>query len=588
MDDPVEVELKYSVTDPAALERRLERDWLGGLAAGPWRTVEMIDRHLDTADGAVRRAGFAARLRRTGDVTVISLKGAAVNGSGGALHRRPEIEGPASEGLDPTAWPASEARERLLALTGPRPLEVRFTLRQTRRERDLRGADGWAVLSLDAVGVEAAGQSLGDLRILEVESKGGSEAILTGVARELAAEPALAPETRTKAALADELLARAGLADAPNPAALVGQRGASDEVRRAEGASEETGRAGRAGPATPPERGAPVEAGPEPRAHAVVRGGRPPLEVGRTPGVLADDPLAEAGRKVLRFHFARLLAREGGTREGRNPEELHQMRVATRRMRAAWGVFGDAYRARPRRRYVAELRDIAGRLGDVRDLDVLLEGLDRYAAELGGEEQEALTPLRAAWVAERDVARRELLAAFDAPGYRRFLADYLAFVETPGDAARPVPAHAPTRVRETAGSRAWLAYEALRAYDATLRWADLATLHAARIAAKRLRYTLEAFRETLGPETGALIARVVALQDQLGALHDADVAGALAREFLTRHAARLPTASIEAVGRYLASREREVARLRRGLPSAWRPLVGASFRRGLGRAVSAL
>lgn len=580
MDDPVEVELKYSVTDPAALERRLERDWLGGLAAGPWRTVQMIDRHLDTADGAVRRAGFAARLRRTGDVTVISLKGAAVNGSGGALHRRPEIEGPASEALDPTAWPASEARERLIALTGARPLEVRFTLRQTRRERDLRGADGWAVLSLDAVGVEAAGQSLGDLRILEVESKGGSEAILAGVARELAAEPALAPETRTKAALADELLARAGLAEAPNPAARIGPRGAR-RARRAQ-------RAAPAEPASPPERGAPSEPGPEPGARGVARGGRPPLEVGRTPGVLADDPLAEAGRKVLRFHFARLLAREGGTREGRNPEELHQMRVATRRMRAAWGVFGDAYRARPRRRYVAELRGIAGRLGDVRDLDVLLEGLDRYAAELGGEEQEALAPLRAAWVAERDGARRELLAAFDAPGYRRFLADYLAFVETPGDAARPVPAHAPTRVRETAGSRAWLAYEALRAYDATLRWADLATLHAARIAAKRLRYTLEAFRETLGPETGALIARVVALQDQLGALHDADVAGALAREFLTRHAARLPTASIEAVGRYLASREREVARLRRGLPSAWRPLVGASFRRGLGRAVSAL
>ncbi|HVA87393.1 MAG TPA: CYTH domain-containing protein, partial [Candidatus Saccharimonadales bacterium] len=61
----------------------------------------------------------------------------------------------------------------------------------------------------------------------------------------------------------------------------------------------------------------------------------PPLTVGRTPGVTADDVVAEAGRKVLRFHLARLIDREDGTRLGEDPEELHAMRVATRRMRAA-------------------------------------------------------------------------------------------------------------------------------------------------------------------------------------------------------------------------------------------------------------
>ena len=65
------------------------------------------------------------------------------------------------------------------------------------------------------------------------------------------------------------------------------------------------------------------------------------LIVGKTPGVLASDNVAEAGRKVLRFHLARMIAREPGTREGSDPEELHGMRVATRRMRAAWRVFGD-------------------------------------------------------------------------------------------------------------------------------------------------------------------------------------------------------------------------------------------------------
>ena len=71
------------------------------------------------------------------------------------------------------------------------------------------------------------------------------------------------------------------------------------------------------------------------------------LVVGKTPGVTAEDHVAEAGRKVMRFHLARMLAREAGTREGSDPEELHAMRVATRRQRAAWRVFGASFRPRP-------------------------------------------------------------------------------------------------------------------------------------------------------------------------------------------------------------------------------------------------
>ena len=50
----------------------------------------------------------------------------------------------------------------------------------------------------------------------------------------------------------------------------------------------------------------------------------------------------EAARKTLLFHFERMLKHEPGTREGEDAEELHDMRVATRRMRAALRVF-DGY-----------------------------------------------------------------------------------------------------------------------------------------------------------------------------------------------------------------------------------------------------
>ena len=91
--------------------------------------------------------------------------------------------------------------------------------------------------------------------------------------------------------------------------------------------------------------------------------GAPKLKTGRTPGVEGTDPLAEAGRKILRFHFARMLDREDGTRSGEDIEDLHRMRVATRRMRAAWRLFGDAYRHKAERRYVRELRAVAASLG---------------------------------------------------------------------------------------------------------------------------------------------------------------------------------------------------------------------------------
>ena len=55
----------------------------------------------------------------------------------------------------------------------------------------------------------------------------------------------------------------------------------------------------------------------------------------------------------------------------------------------------------------------------------------------------------------------------------------------------------------------------------------------------------------------------MALQDHLGLMHDADVAADLARDFLVEHAGDLSDAESAAIGRYLVSREREVARLRR-------------------------
>jgi CHAD domain-containing protein len=113
-------------------------------------------------------------------------------------------------------------------------------------------------------------------------------------------------------------------------------------------------------------------------------------------------------------------------------------------------------------------------------------------------------------------------------------------------------------------------------------------LHDLRIAGKWLRYTLEFVREAIEPEVTVLLARVTALQDHLGLMNDADVAASLARTFLVEHAGDLSSVESMAIGRYLISREREVARLRRTIAVPWRGVAGIGFRRGLGRVVSQL
>jgi CHAD domain-containing protein len=367
------------------------------------------------------------------------------------------------------------------------------------------------------------------------------------------------------------------------------------------GSSTTTGRAPartrRAGTAASPERAkrrsksratATRAATAAPDAEAHEEDARPHLVVGKTPGVLAEDHIAEAGRKVLRFHLARMIAKEAGTRDGTDPEDLHGMRVATRRQRAAWRIFGEAFRPERTKKHRGRLREVASRLGAVRDLDVLIEAADAYRADLSVAEQRALEPLLAAWRLHREDARQLLMRELDSDGYRRWLDDYAEFVRHEGVAARPVVPTEPHRVRDTAASRIQSAYEHVRSYEPVLRWADVDTLHELRIHGKWLRYSMEFVREALGPEADGLIARVTALQDHLGLMKDADVAAHLARSFLVEHAGSISDVESGAIARYLVSREKEVARLHRTVGRSWRGVAGVAFRRSLGRALAGL
>ena len=83
----VELELKYRVADAAAAVRLATVRSIGPFrAAGRARQVQIEDRYLDTADGALARAGYAVRLRRGPTMTIVSVK--STTPSATALHRR--------------------------------------------------------------------------------------------------------------------------------------------------------------------------------------------------------------------------------------------------------------------------------------------------------------------------------------------------------------------------------------------------------------------------------------------------------------------------------------------------------------------
>ena len=218
--EPVETELKLSATSTAPLRRLAEVPTLGGTPLGVPETYLELDRYLDTDDSRLTAAKWACRLRSRSRTHRVSLKGPSVSEYelGGALHRRPEIEGVASARPDPSTWPPSAARDRLVALAGGQPLKEQLTLRQRRTQRSVGGEqDRFGTLSLDRVLVVLEGEPVGRLWCVELELAGSAVAAsdrtvtarLRGLLSDLLGIGGLTIEPLTKLERALELVGRA-------------------------------------------------------------------------------------------------------------------------------------------------------------------------------------------------------------------------------------------------------------------------------------------------------------------------------------------------------------------------------------------
>ncbi|MCQ1536008.1 CHAD domain-containing protein [Methanosarcina sp. KYL-1] len=321
--------------------------------------------------------------------------------------------------------------------------------------------------------------------------------------------------------------------------------------------------------------------------------------------VRPEDSMAGVAFRTFSLQFARMLATEKGTRKGEDPENLHDMRVAVRRMRAASGVFEDYLDSGQLEPHLKGLKRTLGALGGVRDLDVFREKAENYLKTLPPGNEHELDPLFAVLVEEREKARKNMLAYLNGEKYGCFKREFSEFLAVPEAWALPTTNEKhdalPHRVKDVLPSILYARFADIGAYAEWVEgpYVSVERLHRLRIAAKGLRYTFEFFEDVLGKDAKTMIKEFKALQDHLGDLHDAVVAIDLLGSYLSTGAwgpaeagkklkGKEASEGLEGVEAYLEYREEELQALLNAFPDAWAKVRSREFRQKIENAVENL
>ena len=516
-----EVEAKLLAPEESVLRAIARLRRLGPYRFGKRRAAHLHSVYLDTPEMSLSRNGVALRVRRRGRQWEATAKwsGRVV----GAVHDRPELNVPLpSSPRMPFSLPEGPLQVQLVALVAGRPLRPILVTEIERREIDVFDSTRpgeerpAAELAIDRVEIRDPEGNVAEDRYFEVEIE-----VKGG-------DPPEAAE------IADLLRQRFPLSP-------------STESKFSRGLALLH----------------PEEIGPQ----------RDP-----TP-VVAGDTVAAAARKIVDRLLRQLRAHDPGTRLGDNPEELHDMRVATRRLRAAVQLLEAGFPSRSITTLRRDLRWLGDLLGRIRDLDVQLQRLQQDCQLAVAESIETLAGFRTHLEQQREVRRAAMLAGLDSERYVRLLRRLEQFAVSEPEAA-PVNDAADTISR--AGRRA--VRHAFRRVekrgDRIGKAPEPTDLHAVRIRAKRLRYLLEFLREITGKPGRRLVKDLTRLQDLLGAYHDAVVAEEFIRHYLEGISERESAAATAL--EELAGRQRERAeRSRAAFRKAWQRFSGASTKRDL-------
>jgi len=535
----LETEWQYDAPDLGALEEWLSENTRSGpLRILPGKPRRIHDVYLDTSDLRILRAGYALRIRRTAGSVEASLKELAPRD--GSLSVRREITQPLVSARKGTLFKGKGlVTDRLRLLCREEEMEPLAPIRTERQVFRITYAvepgSGVPVVSEDGIGAEEPARS-GESRLPTAEvaldhsfliDRHGRTHRLSRLEIEVSHE-----DVQTFRALADRLCDECGL------------RGA--EHSKFEWAIRANG-----------------------------------IRVDRTMsfGIVEIKPSMSVGQvadAVLRRHLASFLWHEPGTLLGDDPEHLHDMRVAGRRMRAALKLFGRAYPEGEADGLRRRLGDFGRHLGEVRDLDVFIEEIGRLCGGLLSVDSDACDPLLFHLARERERARERMRESLDSP----------AFAALKQDLARLLHSGPPAGLPEADASILHFGPRVIRgAHRKATRLGRKLTLdspaaeyHKLRIRGKRLRYTLEFLADIYGAAAKELIAVLVEVQDLLGLHQDAQVSADKLRTIAFEKPAGFTPEAWVAMGELAQVYHSRAEMLRRGLPRFLRRLERGRWR----------
>jgi triphosphatase len=492
--DRREVEWQLACSDLGSVHRWLsEHGTIDELILEPRSTQQIFDTYLDTADWRIHRAGFALRVRCESGATEASLK--SLHSSSTEVADRRELT-EALNGSDNGAICAlpGPVGTRVCAVSGARTLLPLFEL-HTSRQRFAVHQNGEA---------EQLGEIALDETVISLPH-GAPQASLLRVEVE-----ALTEAHGSLLALVKTLRSNCALEAASDSKYSLGLK---------------------------------------------VAGLAPPAQGVAATTVDATMTIVEVAMVNLRRYMEAWLLHEPGARLGDDPEELHSLRVAGRRLDATLRQF-QSFLPPEFLQVRTTLKTVLRALGGARDLDVALSELQEFSRQLPKADRLGIEPLKEHFMSERSRARAQMLRVLDSIWVRRNLQEsvwLLAEPASPGTIAADMAFNDFPRMIRRRFRKLRKRAEILGADSSTREY------HEVRAQVKKLRYLLEAVAALYGKPADNMIRALRRWQENLGLQQDAAVAIQRLNALAAAKPKNIPAETLFLMGR-LAERHVSAAR----------------------------
>jgi len=256
---------------------------------------------------------------------------------------------------------------------------------------------------------------------------------------------------------------------------------------------------------------------------------------------IVEAALANLRRYLSAWHF-----HEPGARLGDNPEELHDLRVAGRRLDAILRQFGSSLPA-PLLRLRPTLKTVLRALGHARDLDVALIDLEAFSRELPDSDREGVEPLKHHLATERGRARARMLSILDSISVQKNLEKLTSLLAAPSAATQQ---SSPGLALNAAPELIRRRYRKLRKGAGLLKPdSSMEAYHKVRGHVKKLRYVLEAVAVIYGRPADEMLRSLRRWQEKLGVQQDAAVASRRLRVLASAPPKGIPPETLFLMGR---------------------------------------